>query len=68
MIVGVEGTLEHKEPTLVHVNVHGVIYEVFISLQSYGALGSERIKLYTTHIIREDAQQLYGFASERHAS
>ena len=61
MIVGIEGTLEHKEPTAVHVNVHGIVYEVFISLQTYGALGGERVKLHTAHIIREDAQQLFGF-------
>ncbi len=62
MIVGIEGTVELKEPTVLHINVHGLIYEVFISLQTYGALTSERIKLYTSHIIREDAQLLYGFA------
>lgn len=61
MIVGIEGLVEHKEPTLVHINVHGLIYEVFISLQTYGALGSERVKLHTSHIVREDAQLLYGF-------
>ncbi len=63
MIVGIEGTIEHKEPSLVHLNVNGLVYEVFISLQTYGALGGERAKLSTTHIIREDAQQLYGFAT-----
>ncbi len=62
MIVGIEGTIEHKEPTVVHVNVNGLIYEVFISLQTYGALGAQRVKLHTSHIIREDAQLLYGFA------
>ncbi|MDA3945143.1 MAG: Holliday junction branch migration protein RuvA [Helicobacteraceae bacterium] len=61
MIVGIEGTIEHKEPTLVHVNTNGLVYEVFISLQSYGAITGERVKLHTSHIIREDAQLLYGF-------
>ncbi len=61
MIVGVDGTIEHKEPSLVHINVNGLIYEVFISLQTYGALGAEQVKLFTSHIIREDAQLLYGF-------
>lgn len=63
MIVGVNGTVVHKEPTLVHVDVQGIVYEVFISLQTYGALGAEQVRLHTTHIIREDAQQLYGFAA-----
>ena len=61
MIVGIEGSIEHKEPTFVHVNTNGLIYEVFISLQSYGAISSERVKLFTSHVIREDAQLLYGF-------
>jgi Holliday junction DNA helicase RuvA len=61
MIVGIEGTIEHKEPAFVHVNVNGLIYEVFISLQSYAAITKERVKLHTSHVIREDAQLLYGF-------
>lgn len=61
MIVGLEGLVEHKEPTLVHINVAGVLYEVFISLHTYGSLGTEKVKLHISHIIREDAQQLYGF-------
>jgi Holliday junction DNA helicase RuvA len=43
------------------VEVAGVIYEVFISLQSFSALPSSEVQLFTTHIIREDAQLLYGF-------
>lgn len=61
MIVGLEGVVEYKDPTVVHVNVGGVIYEVFISLQSYSALQKERVKLFTSHIIREDAHLLFGF-------
>ena len=61
MIVGLKGTLEHKEPSFAHVEVSGVIYEVFISLQSFSALGSGQVKFFTSHIIREDAQLLYGF-------
>jgi Holliday junction DNA helicase RuvA len=61
MIVGVEGVIEYKDPSVVHVNVNGLIYEVFISLQTYSALQKERVKLFTSHIIREDAQLLFGF-------
>lgn len=61
MIVGLKGTVEYKEPTFVHVEVSGVVYEVFISLQSFSALGNDEVKLFTSHIIREDAQLLYGF-------
>lgn len=61
MIVGLRGDIVYKEPSFVHVDVDGVIYEVFISLQSFSALPSEEVKLFTTHVIREDAQLLYGF-------
>ena len=61
MIVGLEGVIEYKDPSVVHLNVNGVIYEVFISLQSYAALQKERAKLFKSHIIREDAQLLFGF-------
>ncbi len=61
MIVGINGILVHKEPSLVHVDVSGVVYEIFISLQSFSAIGSDEVKLFTTQIIREDAQLLFGF-------
>jgi len=61
MIVGVHGKVVHKEPSFVHVNVNGIVYEVFISLQTFSALGKDEVSLFTTHIIREDAQLLFGF-------
>jgi Holliday junction DNA helicase RuvA len=63
MIVGIEGTIEHKEPTIVHINVSGIIYEVNISLNTSNAIDDKKVKLYTTQIIREDANLLYGFAN-----
>ena len=61
MIVGLHGKIEYKEPTFVHVNVEGVVYEVFISLHTFSALPKENISLFTTQVIREDAQLLFGF-------
>lgn len=61
MIVGLKGRVVYKEPSFVHIDVNGVVYEVFISLQSFSALSSDEVKLFTSHIIREDAQLLYGF-------
>lgn len=61
MIVGLKGIIEYKEPSFVHIDVNGVVYEVFISLQTFSTLNSSEIKLYISHIIREDAQLLYGF-------
>ncbi|SFV53852.1 Holliday junction DNA helicase RuvA [hydrothermal vent metagenome] len=62
MIVGIEGRVVKKEPTVVHINVNGLIYEVFISINTSNAISQDSVKLYTTHIIREDAQLLFGFA------
>jgi Holliday junction DNA helicase RuvA len=61
MIVGLEGKLEKKEPTLLNVNVNGMIYEVNVSLNCSAKITENNVKLATTHIIREDAQSLYGF-------
>ena len=61
MIVGIEGTIEKKEPTLVHINTSGLIYEVSVSLNCSSKITDKRVKLLTTHIIREDAQLLFGF-------
>ena len=61
MIVGLEGVIVHKEPSFVHINVGGVVYEVFISLQTFSALPKEKAALFTVQIFREDAQLLFGF-------
>ena len=61
MIVGLIGNIVYKEPSFVHIEVSGVVYEVFVSLQSFSAIRSDEVKLFTSHIIREDAQLLYGF-------
>lgn len=61
MIVGLNGNIKYKEPSFVHIDVSGVVYEVFISLQTFSALGRDEVSLFTTQIIREDAQLLFGF-------
>ncbi len=61
MIVGINGRVVYKEPAFVHVDVSGVVYEVFISLHSFASIGSDEVKLLITQIIREDAQLLFGF-------
>jgi Holliday junction DNA helicase RuvA len=61
MIVGLEGKIVYKEPSCVHINSYGVVYEVFVSLHTFSALPKEGVHLYTHHVIREDAQLLFGF-------
>jgi len=61
MIVGIHGKIEKKEPTNLHVDVNGLIYEVFISINTFHAVESDTVKLFTIQVIREDAHSLYGF-------
>ncbi len=61
MIVGLEGKIEKKEPTLLNINVNGIIYEVFVSVNCSSKIVENKVKLHITHIIREDSQSLYGF-------
>ncbi|BCD62474.1 Holliday junction DNA helicase RuvA [Nitratiruptor sp. YY08-26] len=61
MIVGIQGKVIKKEPTFVHIETGGLIYEVFVSLNASSAIEKEYIRLYTTHIVREDGEMLYGF-------
>jgi Holliday junction DNA helicase RuvA len=61
MIVGIEGQIEKKEPTFVHLNVHGLIHEVHISINTSHAISQDRVKLVVTQVIREDTNLLFGF-------
>jgi len=64
MIIGIEGVVESKEPTCVHINVGGLIYELHVSINSSnGIQKGEKTKLSTTQIIREDSQTLFGFVA-----
>jgi Holliday junction DNA helicase RuvA len=61
VIVGLVGRVVKKEPTSLQLNVGGVIYEVFVSLNCSSKIISDEITLEITEIIREDAHNLYGF-------
>ena len=63
MIAFLHGTLVEKTPSLVILDVHGVGYEVFISLSTYDRLPATgtACRLLTYHHIREDTQILFGF-------
>lgn len=64
MIAYLDGKLAYKDPTFVIIDVHGVGYQVKISLQTYAALHNtgEHCKLHTLLIIREDSHTLFGFS------
>lgn len=58
------GRLANLEPTQAVVDCGGVGYLLEITLNTYEALrraDPERVKLYAHHVVREDAQQLFGF-------
>ncbi len=61
MIVGIEGKVVRKEPTLVHINVNGLIYEVFVSINCSSAIIEKDIILHTTQVIKEESDNLFGF-------
>jgi len=65
MIGRISGTLLEKHPPLVLVDVGGVGYEIDVPMSTFynlPALG-EKVALHTQLIVREDAHQLYGFAT-----
>ena len=67
MIGRLTGTLLEKSPPQVLVDCHGVGYEVDVPMSTFynlPALG-EPVSLLTLLAVREDAHQLFGFASEQ---
>lgn len=66
MIAYLNGTITSLTPTLMLIETGGVGYEVHISLQTYSMLnGQKHTKIITHHHVREDAQILFGFATEK---
>ncbi len=67
MIARLEGLLIERTPTRVVVDVGGVGYEALIPLSTFSRLPEEgkvvALRIHTH--VREDALQLYGFATER---
>ena len=71
MIGRIQGRLLEKHPPQIVVDVQGVGYEVDVPMSTFyqlPAAGAD-VALYTHLVVREDAHQLYGFATEaeRHA-
>ncbi len=65
MIAFVQGNFVVKTPSLVIVDVHGVGYELHISLNTYSEIqSSDKGMLHTYYHVREDAHTLFGFAHE----
>ena len=64
MIAHVKGTVVEKFAGSVIVDVHGVGYEVQVSLNDFDMTHLDtETKFYTYHHIREQAEELFGFSS-----
>ena len=66
MIVQLTGTLVEVMPTHAVIDCRGVGYELGISAltaQALPAVGTSGVTILTRLIVREDAQELYGFAT-----
>lgn len=65
MISRLTGLLIEKQPPHIVLDVHGVGYEVDVSMQTFYHLPAlhESVSLYTQLIVREDAHLLFGFGS-----
>jgi Holliday junction DNA helicase RuvA len=58
----IKGTVAELTPTYVVVAAGGIGYLAHISLQTYGQIGtSKEVHLWLHHIVREDAEQWFGF-------
>ena len=67
MIGRISGLLAEKAPPLVLVDVQGVGYEVDVPMSTFCNLPApgEKVTLLTHFVVREDAQQLFGFLTAR---
>lgn len=66
MITFLRGTLIESLPDRLTVDVHGIGYEVFVPVSTYDRMPAEgeEVKILTHFLVREDAQMLYGFATD----
>ena len=60
------GILTEKSPTAVTIDVNGIGFQLTIPLSTFQKLPEvgSKAKLLTQHIVREDAQLLFGFSTE----
>ena len=65
MISQLTGSIIDKQPPLIVIDVNGVGYEVFVSMQTFYGLPAtgEKVRMYTQMVVREDAHLLFGFGN-----
>lgn len=64
MIVRLVGRLLEKHPDHIVLDVHGVGYQVWITLNTYCSIGTagDEVPILIYHQVREDSQELFGFS------
>jgi Holliday junction DNA helicase RuvA len=64
------GILSEKSATSVTIDVNGIGFQLMIPVSTYQKLpeAGGKVKLFTQHVVREDAEFLFGFASEEERS
>lgn len=64
MIAHIKGQIAEKFENSVIVDVHGVGYEITITVPDFEKITlNDEVKFYTYHSIRENSEELYGFLS-----
>jgi len=64
MISQLIGTIAHKDPEFVIMNVNGVGYKVFVTPDTLSKLPDTETTLWTYLVVRETALDLYGFLTQ----
>ena len=66
MIGRIQGTLIANTPPRLIIDCHGVGYEVDVPMSTLYQMPSlgQQVTLLTHFVVREDAQQLFGFATD----
>lgn len=64
------GVLSEKSAASVTVDVNGIGFQLMIPISTYQKLPETgaKVKLFTQHVVREDAEFLFGFVSEEESS
>lgn len=62
----IEGSVEHANPAFVVINVGGIGYHLFISINTFEHIKTlKHVRLLTHLAIKEDAHSIYGFFDEQ---
>ncbi len=61
----IKGTVEELNPAETVIECYGIGYDIMISLQTFEQLKKgQQVKLFLYHYVKEDDEQLYGFADK----